>query len=140
MKISAFNQTIHNKNFQGLWRETRRKVDVDPILNVPQIRDTHFYHPFIDETEEEINNTIKKINKAEFITENGNVKYYIRECRLGLKIPYTQKEFEAYSKISTGFVGKKEKAIHEAVQGKYINSSIDGEQKSASNPHIETII
>lgn len=140
MKISAINNSIINKNFQGLWRESKQKVDFDPIMNVPKIRDTHFYHPFSDETDEEIKDTIKSVNKAEFIKEDGTVKYYVRECRLCLKTHFTREEFEAYSKISSGFVGKKEKAIHEEVQGKYLNSSIDGAQKSASNPNIEILI
>lgn len=140
MKISSLNQTVQNKNFKGLWKEPRVKIDFDPILNVPKIKDTYFYHPFANETEQEIKDTIKRVNKAEFINDNGTVKYYVRECRLCLKTPFTKEEFEAYTNISSGFVGKKEKAIHEAVQGKYLNSPLDGEQKSASNPHIEEII
>ena len=140
MKISSLNQTIQNKSFQGLWRESRVKIDFDPILNVPKIKDTYFYHPFADETEQEVQDEVKKVNKAEFIKENGTVKYYVRECRLCLRTPFTRKEFEAYSNIASGFVGKKEKAIHEAVQGKFLNSPLDGEQKRASNPHIEEII
>lgn len=146
MKISQINQLSKNakpsksQSFQGLWRQGKRRSDIDPILNVPKIKDTYFYYPFLDETKEEIAAAVKKVNKAEFKTENGITKYYVRECRVGLRTTFSKQEYENYSAITNGFIGKKEQKIHEEVQDKLETCPLDGPPKPASNKNIEAIL
>ena len=91
----CINYNISNKqqNFNGLWRQGITRSDIDPILSVPKVRDTFFYYPFSDEKPEEISAAVQKVNKAEFIVEDGRTKYYVRECRVGVKTPFTNTKY-----------------------------------------------
>lgn len=138
MKISAINNNsvVNNKNFQGLWSKTSHSCNFDSGLGVFVVKDTFYYHPFSDETQDEINKVVDDNSFADVVCINGeeNPKYVIKECKICKKLPFNKSDFEMYSqaKFNTPFTSLMKK-IHKEVQTKFINKNFGEEQISAVN-------
>ena len=80
MRVSAINNT--SINFQGLWRKTTQRTDFDKVMQIKRIEETSYYHPFSDETPEEIAHVVNSHSSADIEEEYGQSVYIIKECKL----------------------------------------------------------
>lgn len=143
MNISAINQTYNMKSnqtqaFKGLWRQTTASNDRDKAMCIFKNKETTYYHPFSDETKEEIDKVVKK-NSCAYMDESIP-QYIIKECRVCTTLPFSKKQFnEYYSANSDIEVTPTIRRIHAFVSDKFINSNLDA-QKSAINSNVSKAI
>lgn len=143
MNISAINQTYNMKSnqtqaFKGLWRQTTASNDRDKAMCIFKNKETTYYHPFSDETKEEIDKVVEK-NSCAYMDESIP-QYIIKECRVCTTLPFTKKQFnEYYSANSNIEVTPTIRRIHAFVSDKFINSNLDA-QKSAINSNVSKAI
>ena len=126
MKINSINNNYNN--FKGLWGETKRNTDVAAVMNVPQVKVSYYYYPYSDEEYWDVSQVVKDTSKAYF-GEDG--KYYVKECQICTRTPFTQNDYQEYSKLK-GYNPAFE-LIDSYAKTKYINCDYK-EQKSAANP------
>lgn len=137
MKVSAIHnnynfQNSKSLNFNGLWGNTKRLIDRDPVMGVKTDYQTYFYYPYMDETQEDINKVVSD-NTAAYIDDSTNVStYVVKECKVCTTLPFKKVHFDNYQAANSATrMTPNLKRVHFSVQDKYINN-ID-EQKSAVN-------
>ena len=131
MRISSLNNI--SMNFQGLWRESTQKTDFDRVMQIKKIENTYYYHPFSDESKDEISQVVSKNSYADIVEQNGQPVYIIDECKVCSKLPVDSQSYENYMKAQR--LSQRAKNIHRIVQNKYINPELHY-QKPAVNPEI----
>ncbi len=134
MRVSAINNT--SINFQGLWRKSSQKTDFDKVMQIIRTEETYYYHPFSNETQEDIRNVVATNSSADIDEKSGNPKYIIHDCKVCSTLPIEEKDFIQYSQSSqTTRLNKLIKRVHKIVQGKYVNPDLNNQQ-SAVNEEI----
>ncbi len=131
MQVSAINNT--SINFQGLWRKSTQKTDFDTVMQIKKMEETYYYHPFSDETAEQIAQVVQSHSSANIEEKNNQYCYYIKECKLCSKLPIDTKSYENYTQLKK--LSQRAKNIHRIVLGKYTNPDF-GVQQSAVNEEI----
>ena len=145
MKISntnCMNYNIHKsntQNFNGLWRKTSKRTDIDDVLYVPQTTIIKYYCPFLDESPNDIRRILEERQNARIVvTERGHTRYFVNECKLCSKIPFTQRQYEDYMCLDDDYKDNKLiTELHSFVKDKYVNEDVDEEQVPAYNPVVE---
>lgn len=127
MKISSINSTLEfqnqNKmNFKGLWGKETQEVLSSSHYSHGQMCDvgtdhtviTKEYHPFLDESADEITKTIKEHTK----TERGNFECadWIKEVKVVLmpKLEISAADFKAYK--AKELLSKAENTLEDALK------------------------
>ena len=101
-------------------------------------KETTYYHPFADETKEEINRVVDK-NTCAYMDESIP-QYIIKECRVCTTLPFSKKQFNEYFTANSNTeITPAMKRIHAFVVDKFINSNLDA-QKSAINKNVSEAI
>ena len=116
----------NNINFKGLWGKSFRKSDIDSTLNIMTVRNEYYYYPFADETKEQIDIVANTHSSADII----NNKYYINECKICARTPFTSKEYMEYAKAKKYM--PELKPVDDYSQTKYITYAVNN-QVSAVN-------
>ena len=129
---NSFNNKLNNnQSFKGLWGKSSLVSDEDPGMGVFTNRETRYYHPFADESHEEVLSTMTRNSDAYINTEECT--YVIKECKLCAPLSFTKTDYEKY-KTAHSFTTLTDsiKRIHEEVKDKYTNCERD-KQNSAVN-------
>ena len=129
---NSFNYKVNNnQTFKGLWGKSSLVNDEDPGMGIFTNRETRYYHPFADESQNEISSTITKNSDAYINTEACT--YVIKECKQCAPLSFTKTDYERY-KTAHSFTTLTDsiKRIHEEVKDKYTNCELNT-QKSAVN-------
>lgn len=136
LSINAIHNKMNNKSFKGLWGETTRLIDKDPVLGVSTDYETYYYYPYADETSDEINEIIKN-NTAAYIDYNRGCRYVVKECKVCTLLPFKKVNFDSYHAADNSTrLTQNIKKVHFSVRDKYINNQ--GEQISAVNKTIKS--
>ncbi len=137
MKIGAIKgyYKFNSKNtFKGLWAQTTKTSDYEGVLSLLKVTRTSYYHPFKNESANEINQVVNDNTKAYIEDNNNNARYIIHECKICTTLPFTQEQFTNY--LNSGFdtrLTPTNKLINRYVQNLYINNGESTEQTPAVN-------
>ena len=96
-------QINNSQNFKGLWGKNKELMSGDG--DVWFIEKTESYHPFKDETINEINKAKKQhsYNSCNSWAEYGyNFVYDIKKVQEEKRLPFTQQEFNSYKATKKG--------------------------------------
>ncbi len=146
MKISAVNNIsaskenfVKKQNFNGLWRKTLMRTDIDSVLYVPQNTVIRYYCPFQEESPEEIKKVLEDRQNAAIVkTKRGHIRYFVNECRLCMKLPFSKKQYEAYMQLDEDCKNNKfMQTMHKILKDKYTTDDLPKNQIPAYNPIIE---
>lgn len=142
MKINSISvnsikcSPIKPQNFKGVWSRTSKTTDIEPALNIPMVKHFFYYHPFKDETEDQILKVLKDNSDARLVYDDGD-KYVVKECKKAVTAPYTRDEYEAYRSLTPNSkLQGKMREIHRDMQEKYATSGFYGSQLPATNPNV----
>lgn len=134
MNISRISQA-YNNSFTGLWGKTTSYTDKDEALGIMKRKETKLYYPFANETQEEIDKVANDNTSA--VLDSPSRCYLINECKIGTRLPFTEKEFLMYKGLDEkSTITEKVRSIHLEVRNKYVDSVID-KQESAQNDNIQ---
>ena len=136
MRVSQVN-TI--QTFKGLWSKTTIKSDFDDIMGVLKITKTTYYHPFKNETPDEIKSVIEA-NKNAYIDEPADEKpkYYINECKQCTKLPFDASAYKSYVEATSSTrLSPTLKMVNFYVADKYKNNKYGDEQIPAINGTVD---
>ncbi len=137
MQITPINTNNKHQNFAGLWGRTSRSTDFDMSLGVPKVEDTYYYYPFIDETEEQIQNVRKENTLADIIQEDGYDKYIVRDCKICTKLPFKEANYLGYLAWTPDKkLTQKIKLVHYSVKDKYTTNEYGLSQENAFNAKV----
>ncbi len=135
MRVSQIN---NNQSFKGLWAKTTIKSDFDNIMGVLKVIKTTYYHPFKDETQEEINAVIEANKNAMIDESDGKPKYIINECKQCIRLPFTKSAYDAYLEAtSLTRLSPTLKLINSYAVDKYRNNEYADRQISALNGSVD---
>ena len=116
MRIS----NINNANFKGLWEinKAEKKGTMETMAgSIPVLERKATYHPFRDETIDEIAEVMSKVDNVHEARYYGGIKHYIlTEHYLGHSLQMTK---EAYEEISD--MKEDDKPVYEGYGRGYIN-------------------
>lgn len=131
-----FIEQKENISFKGLWGETTRIIDKDPVLGVNTDYETYYYYPFLDEPLSQISEVVKN-NTAAYIDYGNGSRYVVKECKVCTTLPFKEVHFDTYqiADASTRLTQNLRK-VHFSVKDKYINNQ--GEQESAVNDAVKS--
>ncbi len=147
MKINSINSV----NFKGLWE----KKPVEPIgknSKGKQVQvEENIYHPFADETQEEINaNFVTPVVKAYNVYHNSSPNRFsyqsciIPKATVGEKLQITKAQYEEYEKLTQGFTKEArflpddtQNASYKAIAGREIG--INGLEKHVAQADLKYI-
>lgn len=145
MKVSGINNfssinknsNIKSQNFNGLWLKTSVRTDFDCVLCIPQTTVIRYYSPFSDETSEQVQSVIDKRKNANiFKDERGNTRYIVNDCKLCKRLPFNEQQYEAYMILKNNPKNNRAiEEIHNIVQNRYTNDTLNKYQIPAYNPH-----
>lgn len=139
MDISAVNHSYNfNQNntpaFKGLWRRTSLINDKEPAMCVFKNQETYYYHPFADETEEDIKKVVAQNSRAYIDKEKR--QYIVKECKVCSTLSITKSDFEEYKKASYySPITEKLKAIHMTVRDLFINNNLNGQTPAVNEEY-----
>lgn len=129
------NTIQKSQSFQGLWGETTRLFDKDPVLGIGTDYSTYYYYPFMDESAQEVQEVVDQ-NTDAYIDEKLN-KYIVKECKICTTLPFKKVHFDNYvAADSSTRMTQNLKKVHYSVQDKYTNNI--GEQTPASNSEMKS--
>ncbi len=134
--INNFNNLYNGKtqSFKGLWNKTSVSNDEDPGMGVFTNRETYYYHPFRNESINQISSVV--INNSDAYVDTESKVYVIKECKVCTPLSFTKEQFEDYSNATintepTDMIKK----THAEVQDKYLDYHL-GRQTSAVNKDV----
>ncbi len=136
MRVSNINNI---QSFKGLWAKTTIKSDFDDIMGVLKIIKTTYYHPFKDETPEEIKSIIDS-NKVAYIEEpeGEKPKYYINECKQCTKLPFDSSAYKSYLEATSSTrLSRTLKMVNYYATDKYKNNEYGDKQITAVNGMVD---
>ncbi len=135
MKISSinnYNHTQRQQSFNGLWSKTiSHATDINQASACPEKREVSYYHPFLDETDEQIREVVNKNSSSQIVKGDGNTRLLlIRDCRVCAPILTTQKDYDKYMALENlqDFTNK-HRSTHVMVKDKFINSGFNSDPK-----------
>lgn len=129
---NSFNyKTNNNQSFKGLWGKTSHVIDEDKGMGAFINKETRYYHPFSNESRDEISSTITS-NSSAYINSQ-DCTYVIKECKVCSPLNFTKEEYEEYKNANKSTtLTDRIKQIHVAVKDKFKNCQLD-EQDTAVN-------
>ncbi len=142
MQISAVNSNIfsqQNKSFKGLWEQTTKSSIDDEGMGILVEKITSYYHPFCDESENDILNVIAA-NDIAYIDDKNDKEpvYKIFECKRCSTLPFKEASYNntylAYD--DTKRITKKIKLVHRIAENLYKNNKYGKQQISAANEEV----
>ena len=135
MNINQINNIYNTQAFKGLWNKTTVNADHDKGMGVFTVRETTYYHPYSDETRDEIASVVKANSNA--YIDNETNQYKIKECRVCTTLPMTKKDYEEYAAATNNtLLTEKLRNIHIDVRDKYTDNEWNN-QKSAVNESVK---
>jgi hypothetical protein len=108
--------------FAGLWGKTFRDERLVYGGDVLEYTTNLYYYPFKDEAPEAIEQIIKKNNSS---TSSGGgfiTTYYDTSCSQCTTLPFTEKEFDAFTNNPESMDETKRKLINEATKDLYVDA------------------
>lgn len=139
MNISAVNHSNNfNQNntqsFKGLWRRTSLINDKEPAMCIFKKQETYYYHPFADETDEDIKNVVAKNSKA--YIDMKKKQYVVNECKVCSTLSFTKSDFEEYKNAGyTSPITEKLKRVHLASRNLFINNELNGQTPAVNEEY-----
>lgn len=129
---NSFNYKINNNQaFKGLWGKTSHVIDEDKGMGAFINRETRYYHPFSDESRDEISSQINRNSSAHINSQECT--YVIKECKVCAPLSFKEEEYKKYKNADKSTIlTDRIKQIHEEVKSKYTNCERD-KQISAVN-------
>ena len=136
MKISSVNSFNYNQkqqNFSGLWSKTvSHAPEFDPVIGTTKIVQKSYYHPFLDETDSEIQDVRNKNNSSRIVRgDDSRRQLLIRECTVSAPVLTTKDKYNKYLELNNlADFTDEHRTTHVAVKDKFKTSGFSSDQNN----------